>query len=292
MPQLLTLKVGTAECVLCPDVGGSIVSWRVDGQDMLRRAGEAAIASGDPLQFASFPLVPFSNRIAHGRFDWEGETRQIEPNFAPEPHAIHGVGWKTPWDISDFSETHCVLNFGHKADSRWHWPFSATQTIKLSENAIEIVSEAVNLCDMPTPLAFGHHPYFDQQGAYLAFGAERVFLSGTDGLPTHAEVPSGAFDFAKGEPVEGNEVDHCYSGWSGEARVIWQGRPLGLVITSDMPAAVVYIPNGGDAFCFEPVPHINNALNRPDDVPAVPVIPPGSSYRSVINMHAMPAEQV
>lgn len=292
MPQLVKLMAGTAECILCPDVGGSIFSWSIDGQDMLRRANDGAIASGDPLQFASFPLVPFSNRIAEGKFDWEGENIKIDPNFSPEPHAIHGVGWKMPWETSEQSETRCVLSFDHKADSRWHWPFSATQTITLRETTLEIALEAVNLCNEPTPLAFGHHPYFDQQGAYLAFDAEPVFMSGADELPTRSETPSDPFDFSHGERVEGNDIDHCYGGWKGEARIIWQDRPLGLVVTSNMPAAVVYIPKGGDAFCFEPVPHINNALNRPEEEPAMPVIPPGSSYRSTITMNAIAAEQI
>lgn len=292
MRQLVTLKAGAAECTLCPDVGGSIVSWSIDGQDMLRRADDAAIASVDPLQFASFPLVPFSNRIADGRFEWDGEQIEIDPNFAPEPHAIHGVGWKMPWEISEQSETRSVLSFDHKADSRWHWPFSATQTITLREDTLEIALEAVNLCNEPTPLAFGHHPYFDQQNAFLAFQADQVFMSDADGLPTCSKTPTGSFDFAKGECVAGNDIDHCYGGWSGDARIIWQGRPLGLVITSNMPAAVVFIPKGGDAFCFEPVPHINNALNRPDDKPTMPVIPPASSYRSAILMTAIAAEQI
>lgn len=292
MRQLVTLKAGAAECSICPDVGGSIVSWSIGGQDMLRRADDFAIASGDPFQFASFPLVPFSNRIAGGKFEWKGEKIEIDPNFAPEPHAIHGVGWKMAWEISEQSETHCALSICHNADSRWHWPFSAKQTVTLSDNMLEVALEAVNLCDEPTPLAFGHHPYFDQRNAYLAFEAAQVFMSGTEGLPTHSDTPSGEFDFTKGERVEGNDIDHCYSGWPGEARIIWQGRPLGLVITSNMSAAVVYIPKGGDAFCFEPVPHINNALNRPDDEPAMPVIQPGSSYRSTILMSAVSAEQI
>lgn len=292
MRQLVTLKAGAAECTLCPEVGGSIVSWSIDGQDMLRRADNAAIASGDPLRFASFPLVPFSNRIADGKFDWQGEQIEIDPNFAPEPHAIHGVGWKMPWEISEQSETRCVLSYDHKADSRWHWPFSATQTITLCEDSLEIGLEAVNLCNKPTPLAFGHHPYFDQHSAYLAFEAAQVFILGADGLPTHSDAPSGQFDFSHGERVEGNDIDHCYGGWTGEARIIWQSRPLGLVITSNMPAAVVYIPKGGDAFCFEPVPHINNALNRPNDEPSMPVIQPGGSYRSTITMAAIIAEQI
>ena len=292
MPRLITFKAGAAECVLCPDVGGSFVSWSIDGQAMLRRADDAAIASGDPLQFASFPLVPFSNRIAKGKLDWQGVRIEIDPNFAPEPHAIHGVGWKMPWEVSELSETHCILSFNHKADSRWPWPFSATQTFTLSEYTLELALEAVNLCDKPRPLAFGYHPYFDQSSAYLTFDAERVFMSDTDGLPTDSVAPTGALDFSKGERVEGHDIDHCYAGWNGKARIVWQDRALGLVVTSSMPAAVVYIPPGGNAFCFEPVPHINNALNRPGDEPTMPVIQPGRSYRSTIKMTAIAAEQI
>lgn len=292
MPQILTLKAGAAECSLCPDVGGSIISWNVDGQDMLRRTDDAAIASGDPLRLASFPLVPFSNRIADGKFDWRGDAFQIEPNFPPEPHAIHGVGWKIPWRVSEQLEAHCVLSLLHKADRSWHWPFSAKQTVTVSENTLKIVLEAVNLCVEPTPLAFGHHPYFDQHDAYLAFNADQVFISDADGLPTHSETPSGAFDFSKGKRVEGHDIDHCYGGWNGEARIIWRGRPLGLVITSNMAAAVVYIPERGDAFCFEPVPHINDALNRPEAQPAMPVILPGDTYRSTITMTAIAARPI
>lgn len=292
MQQLVKLKCGSAEVFLCPQVGGAIVSWCVSGQEILRRADDSAIASADPLRFASFPLVPFSNRIANGNFDWDGVQMAIEPNFAPEPHAIHGVGWKAPWEISEQADAQTVLTYRHQADSRWPWPFAATQIYTLGEHSLTIALEAVNLSYAPTPLAFGHHPYFDQQNAYFSFEAEQVFMNDDIGLPTFSERPKGAFDFAKGEQVQGHDIDHCYAGWKGEARIIWKDRPLGLRITSDMPAAVLYIPMDGDAFCFEPVPHINNALNRRDDAPTMPVIQPGGSYQSVITFTAIAAEQI
>jgi aldose 1-epimerase len=289
MPPLVTLSYGPAECTLCPDAGGSLASWRISGQDMLRRTPESALAAADPLDFASFPLVPFSNRIAYGQFDWQEQKIAIDPDFPPEPHAIHGVGWKSPWSVSERSTTHCVLELSFHGDSRWQWPFRARQTIILSKNRLDIGLEAINLSNEAAPLAFGHHPYFDRQDAYLAFGADSVFLAGDNGLPAEKCTPCGALDFTHGERVEGRIVDNCYGGWNGEARIIWTDRPLGLVITADMPAAVVYIPKDGNAFCFEPVPHINNALNRPDDVPSMPVIEPGGSYHSAIAMHAVAA---
>jgi aldose 1-epimerase len=109
-----------------------------------------------------------------------------------------------------------------------------------------------------------------------------VLMNGQDALPIDAVVPTGHFDFANVVTVAGRDIDHCYAEWDGEAEIRWEDRPLALHIRSDMKAAVVYIPVGGSAFCFEPVPHVNNALNRPDLSPAMPVIQPGASFSSSI----------
>lgn len=288
MTDLITISDGDSVCTLRPDLGGSIISWSVAGQDMLRRAGDAALASGDPLSLASFPLVPFSNRIGFARFNWNGQQVDIEPNFPPEPHAIHGIGWTQSWEIGERSPSHCALNLMHSSDERWPWFFSASQKLRLTENGLELQLNATNLADEPVPLAFGHHPYFDQAGAELSFNATSVFMSDALSLPTHAVQPTGMFDFSVNGALTGRDVDHCYAGWDGHARITWSGRPMMLDIKSDMKATVVYVPKDGNAFCFEPVPHINNALNRPGDILPMPIIAPGESFNSTITFEAIP----
>ena len=291
-PETLYLKHGSSECILCPEVGGAIVAWTVSGQNMLRLTDAAALESRDPLRLSSFPLVPFSNRIGFGSFDWMGEEIGIEPNFSPEPHAIHGVGWTSCWDAEKISETELVMRYHHVRDSRWPWSFSATQHIRLDKDRLEITLEAFNLSDETAPLAFGHHPYFDQYGAFLQFDAKRVLMNDHMALPTDMVMPEGVYDFREGEPVTGRHVDHCFADWDGVAKILWPDRPLGLRIESNMSAAVLYIPQHGDSFCFEPVPHINNALNRPTDEPAMPSVPSGGSYRSSITLSAVPAQSL
>jgi aldose 1-epimerase len=275
--DLIAIRDDRSHCLLCPQIGGGIVGWVVDGQSMLR--GNAA-ATGNPLALASFPLVPYSNRIGNAQFDWEGQTRHLTPNFEPEPHAIHGVGWTMPWRVEALETHRCTLAIEHEDDERWPFAFIASQSFELRDGALIITSTATNRADQPAPLAFGHHPYFDQQGASLSFNAGAVLMNGPDSLPLDAEVPKGQFDFAKGAAVAGREIDHCYADWDGNAEIRWEGRPLVLHVRSDMKAAVVYIPAGGSAFCFEPVPHVNNALNRPDLAPAMPIIQPGASFVS------------
>jgi galactose mutarotase-like enzyme len=104
-----------------------------------------------------------------------------------------------------------------------------------------------------------------------------------------AEIASGRrFDLASFPLVPwSNRIGFGRFRWDGRARIAWEGRPLELLITSDLPAAVVYIPKGEDRFCFEPVPHCNNALNREDADPPMPVVAPGEEFTAVIRFEAV-----
>jgi aldose 1-epimerase len=279
-PELTRIQDDRSHCELCPHIGGSILRWVVDGQSMLRSNAEA---TGDPLLLASFPLVPYSNRIGYAQFNWQ-QSIQLTRNFAPEPHAIHGVGWTRSWRVETVEAHSCTLAIDHEGDGHWPFAFSASQSFELRDGALIITATAINRATHPAPLAFGHHPYFDSNGAVLRFSAGSVLMTGIDALPADAILPIGQFDFADGGAVSGRDIDHCYADWNGHAEIRWQGRPLALEIIADMAAAVVYIPKGGSAFCFEPVPHVNNALNRPDLAPAMPVIQPGASFSSTIKL--------
>jgi aldose 1-epimerase len=283
---LIKISSNESHCVIKPQLGASIVEWRVGDQDMLRRADDEGIQGDDPRNLASFPLVPFSNRIGYGRFKWAGQDLQLDQNFLPEPHAIHGIGWKVAWDVIEQHNDSVTLGYSHDVSGGWHWPFEAKQHFTVTANGLMIELSARNIFDQPVPLAFGHHPYFDSSGAILRFNAEQVWHNGQDGLPNAVTKPTSQYDFANGAPVTGRAIDNGYAKWDGTAQIRWDDRPLMLDIVSDMTAAVVFVPKAEDYFCFEPVPHIINALNIPGHGPQMPVIDAGQTYKSTINFIA------
>lgn len=260
----------------------------IGGQEMFRRSSASAASHKLPLGMASFPLVPYSNRIGFGRFDWSGREVRLTPNFPPEPHAIHGTGWTTAWTAEPIGADALILRHSHTADENWPWSFEAEQHITLSPKALTLRLVVRNQSDQMVPLAFGHHPYFDSDGATLSFQAEQVWRTGSDGLPGQAEAPNGVFDFTNGEPVQGRVLDDGFAGWDGKAQICWNNRPFGLEIEADLRAAVVYVPEGEDYFCFEPVPHIINALNLPGHRPQMPLVAPGASFEAHIRFSACP----
>src|SRR5512133_3651317 len=97
------LTAGALRVEIAPAVGGSLArfdgGWR-DGPrqgrvDWLRPAGEEGLQRRDPLAMASFPLVPFCNRIRNGRASFEGREIHFPPNHPAQasPHPLHGLGW-------------------------------------------------------------------------------------------------------------------------------------------------------------------------------------------------------
>ncbi|HEX3506174.1 MAG TPA: hypothetical protein VHU22_22555, partial [Xanthobacteraceae bacterium] len=116
-----------------------------------------------------------------------------------------------------------------------------------------------------------------------------MWLVGDDGLPSAFVKPAGTFDFSRGLSVEHADIDHCFTGWNGVAIIAWQDKTqaLGITASRELCNAVVYVRRELDAFCFEPVAHINNALNRRDPDSGMPVAAPGESFEASIRFRAI-----
>src|SRR5512132_3845011 len=74
--DIVTLGAGGAGLQLIPALGGAVARyWLERGAqtwEWLRPMSAPALAGGDPYETAAFPLVPYSNRIRHGRFRFRG----------------------------------------------------------------------------------------------------------------------------------------------------------------------------------------------------------------------------
>ena len=91
MSAQLELEHDDWSLALRADIGGAVRSLRFRDRAVLRPSPPQL---RDALQSASFALVPYANRIAHGRFDHAGRTWRVPLNFGSHPHALHGVGWQ------------------------------------------------------------------------------------------------------------------------------------------------------------------------------------------------------
>lgn len=257
----LELRYGDLWLALAPELGGSVLSFRLGDLDLLRPTPAGA---ADVLETACFPLVPFANRIAEGRFTWGGRTAAIPANMTGQAHPLHGDGWLGAWRVEGVDARSCVLEFMPER-SAWPWRYSAAQSVRLSEQGLTLTLSVTNLDDAAGPFGLGFHPYFpDSATARLTATTRGVWEASDELLPVRerAEAP-----WQEGRAVRSDVLlDHCHTGWSGEAAIVLgAGKPaLRLTASRALRWLHVYVPPDGDFFCVEPVSHAPNALNMDD----------------------------
>ena len=246
---------------LRPELGGSILALHHAGRAVLRpSAGDAA----HPLETACFPLVPYANRIAQGRFTHSGVAHQLPRNFgADHPHTLHGTGWLRAWEVAEQAGDSAMLRHDHAGDDHWPWPFAAEQRFTLAPGTMIVDLSVRSLADRPVPAGLGLHPYFPRDDATgLTFSADRAWLADAGDLRTDAAPADRFGDWHEGAPVAGDTlIDNSYSGWDGVARIAQRDHLLHLAATG-APDCHLFRPPAGSFFCLEPVSHLPDAINR------------------------------
>lgn len=258
---MILLEAGDYRLELAPEQGGSIARFDWRGEALMRPTCGPSI-----LDTACFPLVPFSNRVAHGRFQADARKIVLSPNFpgTDHPHTLHGFGWLTAWDVAETSPGHAVLRHDHPA-GEWPWSYRARQGFHLAAEGLTMTLGITNLGDTPMPVGLGFHPYFPRTATTRYHGLHRGEWHNTaDCLPVELDLRGSAIDWWEDAPASARAVDTAYVGREGPLTIEWPERQLGLTLTpSDLlGTTVVYTPADADFFCVEPVSHATDAHNR------------------------------
>lgn len=249
------LHAGALRLALRPDLGGCIAGLWHDHTPILRSQEPGSVA--DVRDAASFPLVPYSNRIALRRFRFKGHDHVLAPNF-PGPHAIHGVGWRRPWTLHSHSAFEAVLTMVHSPDEDWPYAFESRQHIGLSPDQLRLQLSVTNTFDAPQPVGLGWHPYFPKrERSRLHAELSHRWDADPTLLPVRKTAQPGI-----DTDISHLDVDNVYEGWNGLARI--RDEKFSLQMHSSLPYLVVYARPDKDHFCVEPVSHVNNAIHMSD----------------------------
>ena len=273
MTDALSLSAGAAHVAISPNAGGAIATFTVGGVDVLRPTPPSECAAGNVRAHASYPLVPYSNRIAQARLRFAGRDFELDRNFGDHPHSIHGVGWQRPWRVAARDDASALLALDHSANGSnmraWPWPFRATQSFGLSMRehgaTLTIKLSLVNTGRTPFPFGLGFHPFFPRTATTtLDLDADAFWENDGTQIPIRrVALPAGwRRGILAARRVQG--IDNMFPGWSGVAMLTDPARPFDTGIVADRAAGfvVVYTPPRGDFVAVEPVTHMTDAFNR------------------------------
>jgi aldose 1-epimerase len=267
----VTLAAGRLELSLAPLRGGSIVSFNC--LDAGRKIPVLRGCDGAPehiLDAACFPLVPFANRVRDGRFSFRHHNVTLARNLRGEPSPLHGQGWLAPWKMLRSNSCEAELAFEHEP-GEWPWRYQARQSVSLRPDGLTLRLSCRNLSPEPMPCGLGHHPYFPcTEATRLDTRAAHLWSVDEKRLPLDRIAAAGRFDL-EDRSICGQNLDHCFEGWSGRARIADPFLPFEIELASpDARWLQLYAPPEGGFFAAEPVSHAPAALNRPEqDWPAL-----------------------
>jgi aldose 1-epimerase len=295
---MIRLAADDAVVEIAPDTGGAIASFSLRGEPILRPTPEDARSSGDVRRHACYPMVPYSNRIAHARLAFGGRDHDLARNFGDSPHAIHGVGWQRAWSVASHSSRDASLALDHDAAdaAAWPWPFRAMQTFALAPlagGALLTVRLAIeNRGGEPFPFGLGWHPYFPKApDTTLAFDATHVWRSDETLIPIARESVPDAWQFASPRRLGDLALDHVFEPSTDTATLGWPSRGLEAAIDADraLDRRIVFVPAGRDFLAFEPATHMTDAFNRAARGEAgtgTRILPPGAAFSCTMRIQA------
>jgi aldose 1-epimerase len=255
----LLLEHGDTRLTLDAAHGGAIREFGWRDRPIFRPTPQSAGA--DPFELGCFPMVPYANRIAHGRFRFDARAVQLRQNRRHEPHPLHGYGWLAPWTVVDATASSATLVFEGGGDE-WPWRYRAGQHLQLSQDALAVNLSIENLSPSAMPVILGLHPYFCDPGlARLQAAVPRVWLTDSASLPVEEVATPIDWSFGRARSIAAVPLDQCFVDWDGRALLLWPDCRLGIRATN-CRYLHVYAPPGRDFFCVEPQSAAAGALNR------------------------------
>jgi aldose 1-epimerase len=286
------LKAGGTELVVAPECGARIVSFRVDGRDVLRPASTEALASAMPYGFAAFPLMPYSGPIFSDGFRF-GDWHPLARNVPMEPTATHGEAWIRPWRTTARSDTSMSVAVDYCPTSV-SFPFAwrGAMTFTIEAERLTVGMTLTNRDHRAMPAGFGIHPYFPKTpGTILQFDCTGVW---PPDAPEAVALGCGpiepGLDFRAGQDVGSIVFDRCFEGWDGPATLT---APDGFTTTIEADATFgklqIYDAWDYPYICIEPVSNANDGFNRAAlNVPghSVVVLEPGRSLAGTVTITA------
>jgi aldose 1-epimerase len=235
MPEPATPVTGSQHEISAGDYHATITELGANLR--MLRLGDAPLIAGYeadevPPAGAGELLVPWPNRVDHGRYSFGGQDLQLDLSEPAAGNAIHGLTRWATWEPVATGDDNA--EFGLRLLGRPGYPFSlelrALYRLSAAEG-LEVAVVARNIGSRPAPYGTGQHPYLrataglvDECG--LKLPADRWQAADDRGIPVGEpqDVTGTEFDFREGRLIGSTSLDHALTGLTrdGSGRA-WAG---------------------------------------------------------------------
>ncbi|HUY09781.1 MAG TPA: aldose 1-epimerase family protein [Candidatus Dormibacteraeota bacterium] len=165
------------------------------------------------------PLIPWPNRLADGRYRFDGVDYQLALTEPEKHNAIHGfLRWR-PWSVTDHQQSQVTM--GTRLFPLQGFPFLLDVRVAytLSKAGLMVQTTATNLGDRHCPFGAGQHPYLSAGPGLLddcsleLVASTRIITDQLRQLPVGSEpVQDTAYDFRSKTSLGSLQIDYAFTG--------------------------------------------------------------------------------
>jgi len=196
------------------EVGGGVREYSDGGREVLHPYPLQAICDGAH----GAPLVPWPNRLADGRYSFDGVAYQVALTEPERHNAIHGLLRWRPWRAVEREPNGVVM--GARLHPLAGYPFALDLRIayRLDDAGLTVETTALNVGSAACPYACGQHPYLSPGSGTIdectleLHARTRILTDTARKLPCGAEpVAATAFDFRSPRALRGQQIDDAFT---------------------------------------------------------------------------------
>ncbi|MBN2290480.1 MAG: aldose 1-epimerase [Candidatus Glassbacteria bacterium] len=248
---------------VAPQSGANLFSLQFEGRELLYVPQSLDKLPG--FRYGTPVLYPAPNRVAGGRFSFEGRTFDFGLNDGDR--FLHGLVHSVPWEyeppVVDENGASVLVYLDFKPGGELHrlFGFDHRLSIRFTVDGLGVRFDYTvdNRDSLTLPYGFALHPYFvylgSREQAYLTVPAAG-HMEAVNLMPTGKVEPleGGVYDLTGGKPLSELDLDDVYLGMKPEKPALIEYRDAGLKITleasADFTHMVVYTQQPS-FFCVE-----------------------------------------
>jgi len=309
-PSVILEDRSSQACATLCSLGATLLRWVADGGAAGAAPLELIDGYASPAELTRQAgvrngiLAPFANRIAAGRYRFDGETHDLLPGADDGERLIyHGFVRELalPVVAEQADDQAAGVTFACRAIRPGvfaGYPFAIDLSIayRLTADGLALSIEATNVGDRAAPFSCGWHPYFRLGSPHidsleLTVPASRAIATDQELIPLAGQPPGlpPALDFRQPRELGPQVIDACLAGLkvdadgiarsllrnpaNGWALEVWQAGGLTHLFTGDTLARAPRT-----AIAIEPVSAMTDAFNHPAQAAALRLAP-GASRR-------------
>jgi aldose 1-epimerase len=164
------------------------------------------------------PLIPWPNRLADGRYSFDGIDNQLALSEPERHNAIHGLMRWRPWAALEHAASSVLM--GARLLPLAGYPFTLDLRIsyELSDAGLTVTTTARNVGSSACPYGAGQHPYLSPGTGLIDDcelqlpAATRILTDPERGLPCgRAPVDQGDHDFRRPRGLDARRLDDPFT---------------------------------------------------------------------------------